>query len=76
MLHLKLKLFVVVLLIDIVDSVLGLFTELMVLINDKTPNNLSFSFVTTLQSGKIWIKLQITLGNFWIQILRSFPSKA
>ena len=35
MLKLKLKLFGVLLLIDIVGSVKGLFTELMVLINNK-----------------------------------------
>ena len=52
MLHLKLKLklFGVLLSIDIVVSVKSLFTELMVLINYKTPNYLNFSLVTTLQS--------------------------
>ena len=52
MLHLKLKLklFGVLLSIDIIVSVKSLFTELMVLINYKTPNDLNFSLVTTLQS--------------------------
>ena len=50
MLYLKLKLFGILLLIDIVVSVKSLFTELMILIDNKTPNDLSFSLVTVLQS--------------------------
>ena len=47
---LKLKLFGVLLSIDIVISVKSLFTGLIMLIDNKTPNNLSFSLVTILQS--------------------------